>query len=264
MPAGRQRFQFAGFLPDDLRAAIARRLAEIIGVALIVVSGALAAALGSWSVQDPSLSHATSAPVRNLLGVPGAVAADLLMQLVGIGALALILPVAVWGWRLITHRPLDRERLRLILWTAGVLAATAFASCLPTGTAWPLPTGLGGVVGDALLRLPAWLFGAPLKGGVRIALALIAGLAALVALALAMGFEWRRKRRRAAQPVETDNEGRPSVSLGWLYHALLSVTARLARMFARRPPSPRHPAAPAIAPGEYAADDEPEIEEDTG
>jgi DNA segregation ATPase FtsK/SpoIIIE, S-DNA-T family len=263
MPAVRQRFQFAGFLPDDLRAAIARRLAEIIGVALIVVSGALAAALGSWSVQDPSLSHATSAPVRNLLGVPGAVAADLLMQLVGIGALALILPVAVWGWRLITHRPLDRERLRLILWTAGVLAATAFASCLPTGTAWPLPTGLGGVVGDALLRLPAWLFGAPLKGGVRIALALIAGLAALVALALAMGFEWRRKRRRAAEPVETDNEGRPSVSLGWLYHALLSVTARLARMFARRPPMPRHAAAPAIAPEEYAAEDEPEIEEDT-
>src|ERR1043166_2708913 len=154
MPAVRQRFQFVGFLPDDLRAAIARRIAEIIGVALIVVSGALAAALGSWSVQDPSLSHATSTPVRNLLGVPGAVAADLLMQLVGIGALALILPVAVWGWRLINHRPLDRERLRLILWTAGVLAATAFASCLPTGTAWPLPTGLGGVVGDALLRLP--------------------------------------------------------------------------------------------------------------
>ena len=179
----RQRFHLTAFLPDDLREAIARRLCEIGGVALIVVATALAAALGSWSVQDPSLSHATSAHVRNLLGVPGAIAADLLMQLVGVGALALILPVAVWGWRLITHRPLDRERLRLILWTAGVLAATAFASCLPTGVAWPLPTGLGGVVGDALLRLPAWLFGAPLAGSVRIVLALCIGLGALAALA---------------------------------------------------------------------------------
>jgi len=53
-----------------------------------------------------------------------------------------------------------------------VLAATAFASCLPTGAAWPLPTGLGGVVGDALLRLPAWMFGAPLAGSVSIVLAL--------------------------------------------------------------------------------------------
>ena len=31
-----------------------------------------ALALATWSVQDPSLSHATSAPVRNLLGAPGA------------------------------------------------------------------------------------------------------------------------------------------------------------------------------------------------
>ena len=254
----RQRFHVSAFLPDDVREAIARRLCEIGGVALIVVAGALAAALGSWSVQDPSLSHATSAPVRNLLGVPGAIAADLLMQLIGVAALALILPVGVWGWRLITHRPLDRERLRLILWTAGVLAATASASCLPTGAAWPLPTGLGGVVGDALLRLPAWLFGAPLAGSVRVVLALCAGFGALLALAIAMGFEWRRQRPRAAEPVETEDEERPSVSLGWLYHALLSVAARLGRMFAHRTPMPRH-TAPAIAPEEEI---EEEIEEE--
>jgi DNA segregation ATPase FtsK/SpoIIIE, S-DNA-T family len=260
----RQRLHLTAFLPDDVRAAIARRLCEIGGIALIVVAGALAVALGSWSVQDPSLSHATSAPVHNLLGVPGAIAADLLIQLLGVGALALLLPVAVWGWRLITHRPLDRERLRLMLWTAGVLAATAFASCLPTGTAWPLPTGLGGVVGDALLRLPAWLFGAPLKGGVRIVLAVCIGLGALTALAIAMGFEWRwrRRRTRVPKPVETDDEDRPSVSLGWFYHALLSLTARLGRMFARSTPVPRRAAAPAIAPEEDVGEEELEIEDE--
>jgi DNA segregation ATPase FtsK/SpoIIIE, S-DNA-T family len=260
----RQRFHLSAFLPDDVREALARRLSEIGGVALITIAGALAAALGSWSVQDPSLSHATSAPVRNILGVPGAIAADLLMQLIGVGALALILPVAVWGWRLITHRPLDRERLRLILWTAGVLAATAFASCLPTGTAWPLPTGLGGVVGDALLRLPAWLFGAPLAGSVRLVLALCAGIGALVALAIAMGFEWRRQRPRAEEPIESEDDERPSVSLGWLYHALLSVAARVGRMLARRTPVPRHAAAPAIAPEQDFVEEEPEAEEEEG
>src|ERR1700746_2820948 len=137
------RLHVTAFLPEDVRDAIARRLYELGGIALIAAAGLLAAALSSWSVQDPSLSHATSARVHNLLGVPGAIAADLLMQLIGVGALALILPVALWGWRLITHRPLDRERQRLIFWTAGVLAATAFASCLPTRSAWPLPTALG-------------------------------------------------------------------------------------------------------------------------
>ena len=87
----------------------------------------MAIALGSWSVQDPSLSHATSATVRNILGVPGAIAADLMMQLFGVAALALVLPMAVWGWRLVTHRLLARERLRLMLWTLGALLA---AGCL--------------------------------------------------------------------------------------------------------------------------------------
>ncbi|MBV8825078.1 MAG: DNA translocase FtsK 4TM domain-containing protein, partial [Hyphomicrobiales bacterium] len=260
----RQRFHVTAFLSDELREAIARRLSEISGVALIAAAGVLAAALGSWSVQDPSLSHATSAHVRNLLGVPGAIAADLLMQLIGVGALALILPVAVWGWRLITHRPIDRERQRLMLWSVGVLAATAFASCLPTGAAWPLPTGLGGVVGDALLRLPAWLFGAPLTGSVRLVLALCIGTAALAMLALAMGFDWRRPRERvrSPEPVEIDDEEHPSVSLGWLYHALLSVAARLGRMFARRGATPCHAAAPALAPEEEAAEDDSEFEEE--
>ena len=72
-----------------------------------------ALALATWSVQDPSLSHATDAPVHNLLGRPGAIAADLMMQLLGLGSLALLLPIAVWGYRLLGHRPLSRERLRV-------------------------------------------------------------------------------------------------------------------------------------------------------
>ena len=42
----------------------------------------------------------------NLLGWPGAVVADLMMQLLGLGALALILPIAAWGYRLLGHRSL--------------------------------------------------------------------------------------------------------------------------------------------------------------
>src|SRR5262249_29958743 len=48
----------------------------------------------------------------------------------------------------------------------------------------------------------------------------------------------------------------------WLYHALLSVAARLGRMFARRGRTPRHTAAPAIAPEEEVAEDESEFEEE--
>src|SRR5215468_2188218 len=77
------------FLTDQARDALRRRLRELAGVALLVLSMLLAAALATWSVQDPSLSHATNAPVRNLLGVTGATVSDLVMQLLGLGSLAL-------------------------------------------------------------------------------------------------------------------------------------------------------------------------------
>src|SRR6185436_2691559 len=101
------------------------------------------------------------------------------------------LPLAAWGWRLVTHRPIGRERTRIALWVLGAFATAGFASCLPPSKAWPLPSGLGGVVGDALLRMPAWLFGAPLSGATRFSIGIVIGVAAFVALALAAGYGWR-------------------------------------------------------------------------
>ena len=148
MPAIERVIPLVGHLPLSLREALARRLRELTGLGLIALSGAITAALMTWSVQDPSLSHATSRAIRNVLGYPGAIGADLLMQILGLGAIMLLLPVAVWGWRMLTHRPFDREALRLGCWILCTVIAAGFASCWPHNTAWPLPTGLGGVVGE--------------------------------------------------------------------------------------------------------------------
>src|SRR5665213_3061344 len=144
---------------DDFRSAIRRRARECGGLALIVLAVTMSAALATWSVQDPSLSHATDAPVRNLLGTPGAIGADLVMQLFGLASTVLLLPVAVWGWRIVTRRDFDREWLRLVFWLVGTVLGSGFASCLPKSAKWPLPSGLGGVVGDGVLRLPALIVG---------------------------------------------------------------------------------------------------------
>src|SRR5207248_2377651 len=115
-------FSPADIFSDDLRAAMRRRVHEMIGAALLGVAGIAAVALATWSVQDPSFSHATNSPVRNMLGIVGAASADLMMQILGIATIALLFPLAAWGWRLLTHRPLDRERARLVLWVAGAVA----------------------------------------------------------------------------------------------------------------------------------------------
>jgi S-DNA-T family DNA segregation ATPase FtsK/SpoIIIE len=285
MPAIERVIPLVSHLPASIRDALVKRLRELMGLGLIAFAGLVAAALMTWSVQDPSLSHATSRAIRNVVGYPGAIGADLLMQILGLGAIMLILLIAVWGWRMMTHRDFDREALRLGCWVLCTVIAAGFASCWPHGGAWPLPTGLGGVVGDALVRAPAVVFGPP--GFIyRFVLGLILFAAMAVTFLIACGLGSRPKDEELtviedddAPFVEDDDEDRGSVSLGWIFHALMSAKARLVWFigtayrslvssgpqprklsFERQEPNLGGRAAPSIAP--EAADEEPEDEEE--
>jgi DNA segregation ATPase FtsK/SpoIIIE, S-DNA-T family len=227
-------------LPDQVREMLSRRLRELAGLGLVALACVAALALATWSVQDPSLSHATSKPVRNLLGFPGAITADLLMQTFGLGAIMLLLPVAIWGWRMLTHRHFDREALRIASWVLATVLCAGFASCLPRTGAWPLPSGLGGVTGDALLRLPASLIGAD-GFFTRLALGIVFGMAMVVTFAIASGVGSREKpvvEDFEDDEVEDDDgdepverESRIVMSLGLISHAILSMRARASRFF---------------------------------
>ncbi len=127
---------------------------------VIFATAALGIALATWSVSDPSLNHATDAPVRNAFGPKGAIVADLLMQLIGISSIAILAPLALLGWRVLTHKPNHRSLWQAKYWLLGVASAAAVASLLPATDRWPLPTGLGGVVGDAIVTLPKHYFSA--------------------------------------------------------------------------------------------------------
>ena len=231
MPAIERVIPLVGHLPTSIRDALARRLRELAGLGLVTVAGLMAAALITWSVHDPSLSHATSRGIHNIMGFPGAIGADLLMQILGLGAIMLILPIAIRGWRMMNHRPFDREALRYGCWVFATVTAAGFASCWPHNGAWPLPTGLGGVVGDALVRAPAVVFGPP--GFIyRLVLGIIFLFVTIVTLAIAGGFGAQEADEEEAEladsaPIEEDEDERGSVSLGWIFHALISAKARL-------------------------------------
>jgi DNA segregation ATPase FtsK/SpoIIIE, S-DNA-T family len=233
------------FLSGQLGAVLRRRLREMGGIALLSLAMMAALALASWSVHDPSLSQATDARIHNLLGRPGAIAADLMIQLLGLGSLALLLPVGIWGYRLLGHRPLGRERLRALAWLFGAVLAAAFASCLPRGAHWPLPCGLGGVIGDAVLRVPMIFFGAPLAGLYRLVAAMVLGGAALITFASAAGLMWRGSARDEDAHDDDDDHDEASgdeddawISLGRLMHAVLSFRTRIALMFRGKAPPP--------------------------
>jgi DNA segregation ATPase FtsK/SpoIIIE, S-DNA-T family len=238
MPAIERVIPLVGHLPTSIRDALVRRLRELAGLGLIALSGVAAAALMTWSVQDPSLSHATSRAIRNILGYPGAIGADLLMQILGLGAIMVILPVAVRGWRMLTHRGFDREAIRLSCWVLCIVIAAGFASCWPRSGAWPLPTGLGGVVGDALVRAPAVVFGPP--GFLyRLVLGIVFFVSAAATFLIASG-AGSRALEEELTPIEDDDapfveeeDDGGSISLGWVFHAAMSAKARLAWLLSK-------------------------------
>ncbi len=243
MPATDRSIDAVAFITDHARDFLRRRLRELAGLSLLTVALLGAIALATWSVQDPSLSHATQKPIHNLLGYPGAIFSDLAMQLLGLASVLLLAPEALLGWRLLAHRPLG-AKWRGLVWIAVTLLAAGFISTLPRIGSWPLPTGLGGVCGDALLRFPALIFGWPLGEFALLISGLVYFVATAIALVLAAGWHWRRA---AAEDEEAEEEEEPEEDeeedeeadranpwLGFVVHALLSWKARLVR-FIRRP-----------------------------
>ena len=97
-------------LPGAVQTGLQRLMLGSYG--LVFVAGACAAwlSLATWSVHDPSLNNATRVAPRNLLGGYGAVVADLAIQSLGLASIIFFLPLAAWGWHLLTGNRPNRKR----------------------------------------------------------------------------------------------------------------------------------------------------------
>ncbi|MDQ0346473.1 S-DNA-T family DNA segregation ATPase FtsK/SpoIIIE [Ancylobacter vacuolatus] len=239
-----------GFLPEEVRGVLSRRTAELVGLALLGLCALMLLALATWSADDPSFSRSSAAPPSNLLSVPGAVFADVMMQLFGVAALAVVLPVGIWGWLLLTHRHPGRLRARLIALLVGIVFAAGFAACLPRFGGWPLPSGLGGVLGEFVLAVPGALRSSWLTSADYAVVGIVCLIGAALTLPLAVGFGLRAnpeedpdEARRAPAGFEDDEPGWLAFLLGMMTHAALSLKARLAPGGGRRARQPR-PARP--------------------
>jgi S-DNA-T family DNA segregation ATPase FtsK/SpoIIIE len=234
-------------LPDPVREFLSRRASEMVGLALLALMAAVALSLATWSVDDPSLNNATSGAVANWLGRPGAMVADLLMQLIGLGVIALLFPPLVWSLRLVRFHIFDRGALKLGLWIVAVAATAAVGSALPATPRWPLPTGMGGVIGDGLLfgtRNLAGIAGNAVGGLVGF---LYAGIA-ILAVTAAAGFGFVSDEDPVLDEDEADEswsesedrrDDEPGIAVilvGWLAHGAMALRGMILR---RLPQPPR-------------------------
>jgi S-DNA-T family DNA segregation ATPase FtsK/SpoIIIE len=159
MAASQQTSGLVNLFPQGTGAFVRRRLAEAAGMALIAAGAAAGVALFTFHAGDPSLNTATAAPVQNMLGRPGAVTADLGLQIFGVVAVLLPVIALAWGWTLLRQRALSGLALRLLFLLVALVTLTLAMAPLDRPDTWPLATGLGGIVGglavDGLARLLA-------------------------------------------------------------------------------------------------------------
>ena len=194
-----------GFGVARLLGALARGIGQrrAGGAILLLIALFLALPLASYRAGDPSLDTDAASGIANLLGEPGSIAADLAIQLLGLGSWTVPLMLGWLGLRaLFTGAPAARRLgpgWRAALAGLGLLAMTSALAAAPPPLDWPLAAGVGGVMGDLLLNAAA----TPLANLGLAQPAVIAGailaLFAAAALAIAAGPFGRRVRAPAVE-----------------------------------------------------------------
>jgi hypothetical protein len=123
---------------EQLRNAGIMLLQRAIGGILLLLCLSLLLSLMSYNPQDPSLNTSTSLPIRNWLGQPGAILADLLLQWFGLVALTFVLPIGAVGLQIMQGSGAFRYKIRLWWMLASAILLTVGLSLLPWSAPWQL------------------------------------------------------------------------------------------------------------------------------
>ena len=112
-----------------------KRLNELVGFLYFVFACLLLLALASYSPLDPSLNTATAVsarhPAHNWVGVVGAMASDLLLQIGGVAVLLIPVFVGLLGWRWFRSLRVDSAAAKAIGAAMLFLFASALLGLLP-------------------------------------------------------------------------------------------------------------------------------------
>ncbi|HLV84883.1 MAG TPA: DNA translocase FtsK [Devosia sp.] len=224
-------------LPTPPPALAIRIPVRLAGLLLLAVVAICLAALASWSVDDPSFTYATLKPAANWLGFPGAVIADTLFQVFGLAALLMLVPPALWGWNFARRRMPSHMGLRLLGWIGATLLGAGVLAFVAMPATWPLPTGLGGLVGTGFANLAALVTGAQPQAVTTVLFAIIIAVPALALFWIAMGLGTSvptgprktaaagatRKGAAAAQADEPETNPIVDIALGAVVHVGYSL-----------------------------------------
>lgn len=150
-------------LPAAVQKFLAHRVTDSAGVFFVTCGAILSFSLISYDVRDPSLNTTSQGDViHNWLGGFGSYTADFLLQTLGFAAWFVACAFLVWGWRILTRRPLENLGNKISLLLFSVLFGAIFLARIPSFENWGIGTYLGGSAGSLIFTalgntLQGWL-----------------------------------------------------------------------------------------------------------
>ncbi|CDO47582.1 cell division protein FtsK [Bartonella henselae] len=176
-----------------------RQIGVFIGLGLLGFIVFCVFALATWNVADPSLTHATTNEIINSMGWTGAIFSDFFMQFFGLASLGVLLPPLFWSFLLLAQKNIHNLIFRLFLWvvsTTCFLISFALMTPLAPFTNWPLPMGLGGVLGDKVLSVASLIFSVFLSPFQSVLLGIALIFLSFLMAAFAGNVIWRRRKNK--------------------------------------------------------------------
>lgn len=159
----------APVLPPALTIFLKNSGWRFLGLLLFALAIAVALSLWSYNPEDPALNMQTRAAATNMLGAYGAIVADILMQTLAVTSYFLLVPLLVWGSKLVRLKWLPLFWLNLAALPVGVILLSVAMSVPAPNPDFVIQSGYGGFLGQRLyllvveltagfLVVPGWVF----------------------------------------------------------------------------------------------------------
>ena len=133
---------------NKISSFIFRRLAEVIGISIIIISILLLISLASYSPEDPNFILSENQKINNFLGLRGSYVADILFQ--SIGLISILLPFSLFftGLSIAINKNLIIIIENIFFIIVYTLIATLFFTIFHKETYWLVINGNSGFVGN--------------------------------------------------------------------------------------------------------------------
>jgi len=130
---------------------IKKRLIELLGILLLLISIFLFASILSYSPSDPNFIYTSeNLEIKNIGGFYGSVVSDFLLQSLGLVSILLVINFFYWGLKLLTNKIINNFIPKIFFTLIYIFSGTVVLNMFHNDSFWLIDNGNGGFVGRSI------------------------------------------------------------------------------------------------------------------